>query len=59
MNDIFVLFDKPEYAQFFPEYIKKIYKNIKFLIETKINESLSFLNVKIFREKDNFVTSVF
>ena len=32
---------------------------MKVPIETDINQSLSFLHVKIFRENENFVTSVF
>ena len=51
--------NKPNYAQFFLEYINKKHKNMKFSIETEINGSLSFLDVKIFRENDKFVTSVF
>ena len=39
--------------------MNKKHKNIKFSIETEINGSLSFLDVKIFRENDKFVTSVF
>ena len=59
VDDIFVLFNKPEHAQFFLGYINKKHKNMKFLSETEINGSLSFLDVKIFRENDKFVTSVF
>ena len=59
MDDIFVLFNKPEHAQFFLEYMNKKHKNMKFSIETEMNGSLSFLDVKIFRENDKFVTSVF
>ena len=59
VDDIFVLFKKPEHVQFFLEYINKKHKNIKFSIETELNRSLSFLDVKIFRENDKFVTSVF
>ena len=58
-TDIFALFGKPEHAQFFVEYINKKHKNIKFSIETELNGSLSFLDVKIFRENEKFVTSVF
>ena len=58
MNDMF-LFDKPEHVQFLIEYINKKDKNMKFLIEIEIYGSLSPLDVKVFREKDNFVTSVF
>ena len=53
------LFDKPEHVQFLIEYINKKDKNMKFLIEIEIYGSLSPLDVKVFREKDNFVTSVF
>ena len=59
VDDIFVLFNKPEHAQFILEYMNKKHKNMKFSIETEINGSLSFLDVKIFRENDKFVTSVF
>ena len=59
VDDIFVLFNKPEHAQFFLEYMNKKHKNMKFSIETEINGSLSFLDVKIFRENEKFVTSVF
>ena len=59
VDDVFVLFNKPEHAQFFLEYMNKKHKNMVFSIETEINGSLSFLDVKIFRENDKFVTSVF
>ena len=56
---IFVQFNKPEDVQLFLEYINKKHKNMKFSIETEINQSLSFLDMKIFPENDKFVTSVF
>ena len=59
VDDIFVLFIKPEHALLFLEYINKKHKNIKFSIETELNGSLSFLDFKIFRENEKFVTSVF
>ena len=48
VDDIFVLFIKPEHALLFLEYINKKHKNIKFSIETELNGSLSFLDFKIF-----------
>ena len=39
--------------------MNKKHKNMKFSIETEMNGSLSFLDVKIFRENDTFVTNVF
>ena len=44
---------------FFFEYMNKKHKNMKFSIETEVNGSLAFLDVKIFCENDKFVTSVF
>ena len=39
--------------------MNKRYKNIKFSFETEKDNSFSFLDVKICREKDKFTTSVF
>ena len=39
--------------------MNKRHKNMTFSIETETNGSLSFLDVKIFRENHKFVTSVF
>ena len=50
VDDIFVLFNKPEHTQFVLEYMNKKHKNMKFSIEIEINESLSFLDVKIFEK---------
>ena len=51
VDDIFALFNKPEHAQFFFNYInKKQILNMKFSVATEINESLSLLDMKIFLE---------
>ena len=59
LDDIFVLFNKPEHALFVLEFLNKKHKNMKFSIEIEINGSLSFLDVKIFWENGKFVDSVF
>ena len=59
VDDIFVLFEKPEQVSWFVNYTNKRHKNIKFLFETEKDNSFSFLDVKICREKDKFATSVF
>ena len=60
VDDIFALFNKPEHAQFFFNYInKKQILNMKFSVATEINESLSLLDMKIFLENYKFVTSAF
>ena len=57
--DTFVLLNKPEHKQFFLQYMNKKHKSMQFSNETEMNGSLSFLDMKIFRENDKFVTSVF
>ena len=37
VDDIFVLFSKPEHALFFLEYVKKSHNNMKFSIETEFS----------------------
>ena len=59
VDDIFVVFNEPEHVQFFLEHMNKKHKNMKFSTETEINGSLSFLDVKVFRKNDKFVTSIF
>ena len=59
VHHIFILFNKPEHAQVFLDCINKKHKNMKFSIGTEINGSLSFHDVEIFRENDNFVSIIF
>ena len=59
IDDIFILFEKPEQVLRFVNYMKKRHKNINFLFETEKDNSFYFLNVKICREKDKFVKSIF
>ena len=59
VDDIFVLFEKPEQVSRFVKYMNKRHKNIKFSFETEKDNSFSFLDIKICREKDKFKTSVF
>ena len=48
VDNIFVLFNKPGHAKFFLEYMNEKYKNMNLSIETEINGSLSFSEVKTF-----------
>ena len=59
VDDIFVLFEKPEQVSRFVNYMNKRHKNIKFSFENEKDNSFSFLDVKICREKDKFTTNVF
>ena len=55
-NNIFPLFNWP--GQTFFEYINIKHKNLKVSVGTEINDSLSILDVKIFRSNENFVRRV-
>ena len=59
VDDIFVLFEKPEQVSRFVNYMNKRHKNIKFSFENEKDNSFSFLDVKICREKDKFTTNFF
>ena len=47
-----MLIERPEQISRFVKYMNKRHKNIKFSFETEKHNSLSFLHVKICREKD-------
>ena len=59
VDNIFVLFNKPEHAQSFLEWISKKHENMKSAAKTEINGQLSFLGFKMFQENEKFLTSVF
>ena len=59
VDDIFVLFEKPEQVLQFVYYMNKRHKNIKFLFETEKSNSFPSLDIKIWRRKDKITTGVF
>ena len=59
VDAIFVLFEKLEQVSRFVKYMNNRHKNIKFSFETEKDDSFSFLDVKVCREKDKFTTSIF
>ena len=59
VDDIFVLFESPESAHSFCEYMSSKHQNINFTIEQESIGSLSFLDVEICRKNVKFVTSVY
>ena len=58
VDNIFSLLEKPEQISRFVKYMNKRHKNIRFLFETEKDDSFSFLDLKICREKDKFTISV-
>ena len=59
VDDTFLLLRSKDHAEKFRNYFNKQHKNIKFASEIEENGSLSVLDIKISRENNKFVTSVY
>ena len=59
VDDIFLLSWSKDHVEKFRNYLNKQHKNIKFTSEIEENGSLSFLDIKISRENNKFVASVY
>ena len=59
VDDIFVLFDKPEHLEMFKDYFNSKHKNIKFTVEIENEGKLPFLDILIDRSDGKIVTSVY
>ena len=59
VDDTFLLFRSKDHVEKFRNYLNKQHKNIKFTSEIEENDLLSFLYIKISRENNKFVTSVY
>ena len=57
VDDIFVLFNSAEHLKRFYSYLNSRHPNISFTIENEKDNSMSFLDVNIIREKDKFSPS--
>ena len=58
VDDIFVLFKRPEHVKLFADYMNSKHKNINFFLKPKKNEQMPFLDVNVFHESGKFVTNV-
>ena len=59
VDDTFLLFQSKDHVNKFTDYLNKQYKNIKFTSKIEENVSPSFLDIKISRENNKFVTPVY
>ena len=59
VDDTFLLFQNINEIEKFKYYLNLQHANIKFTPETEMNNSLSFLDMKIVRENNKFTTSVY
>ena len=58
LDDIVVLFDRPDHVKAFIDYMNSKNKNLNFSFETEKDEQMPFLDVNVFRENGKFVTNV-
>ena len=59
VDDIFVMFSHPEHLEKFFHYMNSRHNNINFTKELEENNSLSFLDVLVFRNVDTLETSIY
>ena len=59
VDDIFVLFKRPEHVNPFVEYMNSKHKNISFSFEIEKDGQMFFLDVNVFHENGKFVTCVY
>ena len=59
VDDTFVLFRDMSHADEFLNYINSFHSNIQFTIELEENNKISFLDILISRNEDNFLTGIF
>ena len=59
VNDIFVLFESAEHLSKFCNYFNTCHPSMSFFFEQEKNGKLSFLDIKVSREKGKFVTTVY
>ena len=59
VDDTFLLFRSKHHIEKFLNYLNGQHKNIKFTSETENENSISFLGIKITRENNKFMTSVY
>ena len=58
IDDNFLLFTNEQHAHMFLQYFNNQHVNITFTLECETNNALSFLDVKVSRENNKFITSV-
>ena len=59
VDDTFLLFKSDSHIELFLNYLNSQHPNISFTCDSEINEILPFLDIKIKRETNKFVTSIY
>lgn len=59
VDDTFTLFRSPDHITLFKNYINSQHSSIKFTCDIEVQSCISFLDVSVTKNDDNFITSVF
>ena len=59
VDDTFLLFHSKYHIEKFRNHLNRQHKNIKFTFETENENSIAFLDIKITRDNNKFMTSVY
>src|ERR1700755_436282 len=59
VDDIFVIFKEQDHATQFLQFVNSLHSNIEFTLESEVDESLPFLDVRVRRDGQFFSTEVF
>ena len=59
VDDIFMLFKSEDHIKKFQKYLNSRHKNMKFTVEIENNYTLSFLDIKVSRSENKFITSLY
>ena len=59
VDDTFLLFRSKHHIEKFRDYLNRQHKSIKFTSETENENCISFLDIKITKDKNKFMTSVY
>ena len=59
VDDIFLLFDKPDHVNKFENFLNSWHKNIKFTKELEKDNAIPFLDILVSRKTCNFETSIY
>ena len=58
VDDIVVLFERPDHVKAFIDYMNSKNKNINFSFETEKDDQIPFLDINVFHKNGKFVTNV-
>jgi len=59
VDDVFLLFNDVSHVKMFLDYVNSKHVNIQFTSEVEVNNSLSFLDIRLERDDKTFKTSVY